>query len=306
MAIITEDIHKHYGQIKAVNGVTTTVPDGTIFGLLGPNGAGKTTLVRLLTTLSHPTSGKAWINDLDIATQGLQIRRQIGVMAQENYLDTYLTGRENLVVHAKMHGMRRNEYEPRIDSLLKMMKLEGRQNDSPRTYSGGMQRRLALARALIHNPRVLFLDEPTTGLDPQARRAVWDYLFELKGKVTIFLTTHYMEEADILCDRVAIMDHGQILVDDSPQALKRSLNAYNSYEIELRSASEKYIATLHSLPFVTSCAAEDGRIVVQTTPETSVRTLIDFFDERDIARFTVREPGLEDVFIHLTGRSLRE
>ncbi|MDO8671780.1 MAG: ATP-binding cassette domain-containing protein [Dehalococcoidia bacterium] len=306
MPLVIEGLSKIYGNIKAVDDVSLTVPDGIVFGLLGPNGAGKTTLVRILTTLSRPTLGKARVNGLDVNTQGLAIRRLIGVVSQENNLDNYLTARENLVFHAKMHGMKRSEYDPRIDELLDMMQLAGRQKDSPRVFSGGMNRRLALARALVHRPQILFLDEPTTGLDPQARHVVWEYLKGVKGKVTIFLTTHYMEEADTLCDRVAIMDQGKILVDDSPDALKRSLHGRTSYEIEIKGPAEEYLTALRQLPFVKSVVFGDGKLVVELNSTAGTKELIEQFRDEDVLSFCLRQSSLEDVFISQTGRALRE
>jgi len=306
MSIVTEGLTKIYGPIVAVDHVSVTIPDGVVFGLLGPNGAGKTTLVRILTTLSRPTQGKAWINGWDISTHGLKIRRLIGVVAQENYLDSYLTARENLVLHAKMHGMKPAEYNPRIDELLDAMQLSGRQNDSPKVFSGGMRRRLVLVRALVHGPQVLFLDEPTTGLDPQSRRAVWDYVSSVRGKITVFLTTHYMEEADALCDRVAVMDQGKILVDDSPEALKRSLVEKSAYEVETKGPADAYAASLRALPFVRSVVVGNGRLIVSTDPDTRLEEMLGQFREGDVLSFCLRQPSLEDVFISLTGRGLRE
>ncbi len=306
MPIVTENLTKIYGPIIAVDHVSTTIPDGTVFGLLGPNGAGKTTLVRILTTLSRPTQGSASVNGLDVSTDGLEIRKLIGVVAQENYLDSYLTARENLSVHAKMHGLKRGEYDSRIDELLEMMQLSARQHDSPRVFSGGMKRRLALVRALVHRPRILFLDEPTTGLDPQSRRAVWDYINGVKREITVFLTTHYMEEADTLCDRVAIMDHGKILVDDTPEVLKRSLKQGSSYEIELRGSTERYAEALKALPYVQSVVVSAGRLNVEMDPNGGPKQLLEQFHEADVASFCLRQPSLEDVFINLTGRALRE
>lgn len=306
MPIEAKELTKIYGDIVALDKVGVSIPDGIVFGLLGPNGAGKTTLVRVLTSLSRPTAGWASVNGYDVATQGLAVRRLIGVVAQENYLDEYLTGRENLIFHAKMHGIPRAVYEPRIDELLRLAQLETRQHDKPKTYSGGMQRRLAFVRAMVHDPQILFLDEPTTGLDPQARHAVWDYIAALRGKVTVFLTTHYMDEADTLCDRVAIMDHGRILVDDTPAGLKRQFANQQYYEIELRRGAEEYAMAIAAFPFVSYSVARDGRLLVEMRPGAALKALLDGFREEDLIGLTRREPSLEEVFIRLTGRSLRE
>ena len=221
-AIELKGITKTYGQLTAVDDFSLTVERGSIFGLLGPNGAGKTTLIRILTTLLRPTRGDALLEGLSVRTAGKEVRRLIGVVPQENNLDRYLTARENLVLHARMHGMRPADYNVVIDELFELTGLTGRQHDFPDTYSGGMQRRLVVARALVHRPRLLFLDEPTTGLDPQSRRAVWEYIQTLRAKMTIFLTTHYMDEADALCDRIVIMDQGRILVDGSAARTERA------------------------------------------------------------------------------------
>ena len=220
-AIILQGITKTYGELKAVDNFSLEVEQGGIFGLLGPNGAGKTTLIRILTTLLRPTAGTAFVEGRSVLTEGKEVRRLIGVVPQENNLDRYLTARENLVLHARMHGMHPADYNAAIDELLELTGLSGRQHDFPDTYSGGMQRRLVVARALVHKPQVLFLDEPTTGLDPQSRRAVWEYIQSLRTKMTIFLTTHYMDEADLLCDRIVIMDHGKTLVDGYLRPVER-------------------------------------------------------------------------------------
>lgn len=244
-AIVTEDLKKVYGKIKALDGVSFKILRNQITSLLGPNGAGKTTLVKLLTTIAKPTFGNAWVEGYGIQKDSISVRRIIGVVPQINNLDTYLTARENLVLHARMHFIPKKIYSQRIDELLHFMGIYERRNDYPDNYSGGMQRRLIFARALIHNPQILFLDEPTTGLDPQSRRAVWEYIQRFKSKMTIFLTTHYMEEADILSDRVMIIDHGKIIADGTSAQLRK---------------------------------------LVQDTSN----------------------PSLEDVFIHLTGRRIRE
>lgn len=305
-SIITHDLTKIYASIRALDGLDLSIQENIVFGLLGPNGAGKTTLLRLLTTLTKPTSGYAQVLGYDIARQGLSIRRVIGVVAQQNYLDQYLTARENLVVHAKMHRMPAPDYNQRIDELLSIFELSARQHDRPNTYSGGMQRRLALARALLHRPRVLFLDEPTTGLDPQARHAMWDQVETLRGRVTVFLTTHYMEEADALCDRVAIMDRGRVLVDAPPSELKRQAGESDHYDIELRGDSKGYQARLADMPGVRTLESRDGRVRVDLASNGSLRAVLDRVDEEDILQLTRRSPTLEDVFIQMTGRRLRD
>lgn len=244
-AVVVRDLKKTYGNIVAVDGVSFRIEKNQITSLLGPNGAGKTTLVKLLTTLASPTSGSASVGGYDIQKDAIQVRAIIGVVPQINNLDPYLTAKENLILHAKMHFMSKQIYPSKIDALLRFMEIYERRNDYPDSYSGGMQRRLIFARALIHEPQILFLDEPTTGLDPQSRRAVWDYIQKMKNRVTIFLTTHYMEEADFLADRVMVIDYGKIIADGTSQKLKSMLS--------------------HA-----------------------------------------KNPSLEDVFLHLTGRRIRE
>ncbi len=305
-SILTRDLTKVYGSIRALDGLTMAVPENIVFGLLGPNGAGKTTLLRLLTTITQPTSGYAEVLGHDIARQGLTIRRLIGVVAQANNLDDYLTGRENMIIHARMHNMAPADYNPRIDELLSVFELYARRNDRPKTYSGGMQRRLALARALLHRPRILFLDEPTTGLDPQARRALWDQVEALRGHVTVFLTTHYMEEADALCDRVAIMDRGKVLVDAPPAELRSQAGQGELYDVLARGDCAAYRGQFADLGWVRVMPGQDGTALLELPTAASLRTVLDRIDERDLLQVNRRSPTLEDVFIQLTGRRLRD
>jgi ABC-2 type transport system ATP-binding protein len=299
-------ITKLYGQLRAVDDFSLEVERGTIFGLLGPNGAGKTTLINILTTLIRPTGGEAYIEGHSIFTEAKAVRGIIGVVPQLNNLDRYLTARENLVLHARMHGMREKEYSRRIDELLELTGLSGRRNDFPDTFSGGMQRRLVVARALIHNPLVLFLDEPTTGLDPQSRRAVWDYIKALKEKMTIFLTTHYMDEADVLCDRIVIMDQGKALVDGTVAQLKGGLNHTNLYEVEFRANADRYDGLLRALPYVQSIERKGNIFLLALSDEDALKPLMEIIDSADLRKLCLREPSLEDVFLSLTGKEVRE
>jgi ABC-2 type transport system ATP-binding protein len=305
-SITLHGITKQYGQLTAVDDFSLAVERGLIFGLLGPNGAGKTTLIKMLTTLLSPTSGDAFVEGRSVLTEGKEVRRLIGVVPQENNLDRYLTARENLVLHARMHGMRPAEYNRTIDELLELTGLSGRQHDFPDTYSGGMQRRLVVARALVHNPRVLFLDEPTTGLDPQSRRAVWDYIQTLRTTMTIFLTTHYMDEADLLCDRIVIMDHGRPLVDGSAAHLKEALAHSHLYDLEFREHANRYESLLRGLPFVTSLERNGNLFRLSLSGEEALKPLMDAIGSADIRKICLREPSLEDVFIELTGKKVRE
>ncbi|MBT0651790.1 ATP-binding cassette domain-containing protein [Geomobilimonas luticola] len=306
VALEIDGLAKVYGTLRAVNDFSLRVERGTIFGLLGPNGAGKTTLIRMLTTLIRPSAGSARIEGHSVLTSARTVRSLIGVVPQENNLDRYLTCRENLVLHARMYGMAPTEYNRRIDELLELIGLTGRQHDFPDTFSGGMQRRLVVARALVHTPRVLFLDEPTTGLDPQSRRAVWDYVQSLTPQMTIFLTTHYMDEADALCDRIVIMDHGRALVDGTAAELKERLAHAHMYELEFRSDGERYEKILRELPFVRNLQRTGNSFRLALEGEEFLKPLMDRIGGDDIRKICLKEPSLEDVFIELTGREVRE
>lgn len=305
-AITIQNITKLYGGLRAVDDFSLEVRSGTIFGLLGPNGAGKTTLIKILTTLMRPTSGSALVEGNDIQANGKAVRRLIGVVPQENNLDRYLTARENLTLHARMHGMHPRGFNPRIDELLELTGLSGRQHDFPDTFSGGMQRRLVVARALVHNPHVLFLDEPTAGLDPQSRRALWDYILSLRSKMTIFLTTHYMDEAEELCERIVIMDHGKILVDGSSEQLKEAFAHSHIYELEFRADTDRYEELIRSLPFIESFERRGGVFRLSLPGEEYLKPLMDSIGSSDIKKICLQEPSLEEVFLELTGRKVRE
>lgn len=299
-------VAKAYGNLLAVKDVSFSVQKGTVFGLLGPNGAGKTTLVNMLTTLLKPTSGSAFVGGYDVVREAAKVRSLIGVVPQENNLDRYLTARENLILHAKMHGMSPSSYQRRIDELLSLMGLAERQKDFPNKFSTGMQRRLVVARALVHDPQILFLDEPTTGLDPQAKRAIWDYFLSLKGKRTLFLTTHNMEEADFLCDEISILDNGSPIAHGSSAQLKEMAESARFYEIEVARKAEEYARAFQRLSIIESSFLQDGLIQVCLKKEGSLGTLVEQIDLRDLKKISSREPSLEDVFLKLTGRRLRQ
>jgi len=305
-ALSLRSITKHFGPLAAVDSFSLEVEQGSIFALLGPNGAGKTTIIRILTTLLRPDSGTALVAGLDVRRQGKEVRRLIGVVPQDNNLDRYLTARENLVMQARLHGMGAAETSRRVDELLDLVGLAGRRNDFPDTFSGGMQRRLVVARALVHTPRVLFLDEPTTGLDPQSRRAVWEYVESLKDSMTIFLTTHYMDEADALCDRIVIMDHGKALVDGTAAQLKDRMAHAHCYELQFRANTDHYESVLAGFPFVRSLQRTGDLFRLSLAGEESLKPLMDAIGTEDIRKICLREPTLEDVFIELTGREVRE
>ncbi|MCZ7381864.1 MAG: ATP-binding cassette domain-containing protein, partial [Candidatus Methanoperedens sp.] len=225
MVIKTESLTKKYGKITAVEGLNLDIEEGEIFGLLGPNGAGKTTLISMLCTILKPTSGRAWVNGFDIVKESGKVRKSIGIVFQAPSVDDLLTGRENLAMHNLLFGVPRGIRKQRIDEVLSIVNLEKRADDLVNTYSGGMRRRLELARGIMHHPKILFLDEPTLGLDPQTREHIWEYIVNLAEKecMTVMLTTHYMEEAEQLCDRVAIIDYGKIVALDSPETLKNKI-----------------------------------------------------------------------------------
>jgi ABC-2 type transport system ATP-binding protein len=305
-AITLDQISKTYGSFTAVDRFSLQVERGTVFGLLGPNGAGKTTLIKVLTTLMRPSAGDACVEGFSVLSAGREVRRLIGVVPQENNLDRYLTARENLILHGRLHGMRPAAYNPRIDELLEMTGLASRQHDFPDTFSGGMQRRLVVARALVHEPRVLFLDEPTTGLDPQSRRALWEHIRGLRRRMTVFLTTHYMDEADALCDRIMIMDHGVSLADGSAAELKDAFSRAHTYEVEFRGDASGYGEILAGLPCVRSVEREGGIFRLTLAGEDSLKPLINSVVGADIRRICLKEPSLEDVFIALTGEKVRE
>lgn len=295
----------------AVNDVTFNVEEGEIFGLLGPNGAGKTTLIRMLTCLINPTQGSAKIKGYDIKRSPDLVRRTIGVVSQAMTSDLDLTGWENLDIYGKYYEVPKKERRERIKYLLDIVGLKERAHDLVATYSGGMRRRLEIARGLIHRPYILFLDEPTIGLDPQSRRVIWDLLQRIRSeaKLTIFITTHYMEEADILCNRIAIIDYGKIMILDSPANLKRSIGGYDIIEVSLSEVKADILTKLKSFKFVKNIIEKDSslRIYVEDAAK-AMPVLMEEFKKMEITilYLSVQEQSLEDVFIHYTGKSIRE
>ncbi len=295
----------------AVNDVSFTVDEGEIFGLLGPNGAGKTTLIRMLTCLMKPTQGSAKIKGYDIKRDPDSVRRNIGVVSQSMTTDMDLTAWENLDIYGKYYEIPKRERLERIRYLIDIVGLKERAHDLVATYSGGMRRRLEVARGLIHRPYLLFLDEPTIGLDPQSRRVIWDLLQKIRSeaKLTIFITTHYMEEADILCDRIAIIDYGKIIALDSPANLKRNIGGYDIIEVSLSELKVDILAKLKSMEFIKNIVEKDLslRIYVENAAK-AMPILIDEFKKFNISilYLAIHEQSLEDVFIHYTGKSIRE
>jgi len=303
------NLTKKYGELVAVNNVSFEVKEGEIFGLLGPNGAGKTTLISMLCTILRPTSGTAKVNDFDIVKEEDKVRKSIGIVFQDSSLDNRLTGMENIELHASLYGVPKNERKKRIKEVLELVGLEDKANILVRNYSGGMKRRLEIARALIHYPKVLFLDEPTIGLDPQTRVNIGEYIVKLakREKITIFLTTHYMEEADFLCNRVAIIDEGKIIAIDSPENLKRKIGG-DALIIEA-DEKEKTKEVISKLSFVKKVSEVDGKIYVNI--ENSEENLPSVFEALrnnniKIKSISVRKPSLNDVFIHYTGKEIRD
>ncbi len=303
MVIKTEALTKKYGKLTAVNELNLEVEEGEIFGLLGPNGAGKTTLISMLCTILKPTSGRAWVNGFDVLKEPGKVRKSIGIVFQQPSVDDLLTGRENLAMHNLLFGVPRELRKQRIDEVLSIVNLEKRADDLVNTYSGGMRRRLELARGIMHHPRILFLDEPTLGLDPQTREHIWAYIHELAEKecTTVMLTTHYMEEAEQLCDRVAIIDYGKIVVLDSPQTLK---NKIVGDVVKLKQQNPD-IDSLRNLDYVKNVQEKDGLLYLSI--KDASKHLQDLLTHTGTIDFVeVRSGTLNDVFIHYTGREIRE
>jgi ABC-2 type transport system ATP-binding protein len=309
-AIRVENLTRQFNGFTAVDCISFTVPTGELFGLLGPNGAGKTTTINMLATLLKPTSGFAEVAGFDVARHRDAVRRSIGIVFQEPALDTRLTGRENLEFHAMMYGLPREERKKRLTEVLKLVELEEKANVLVEKYSGGMKRRLEIARGLIHWPRVLFLDEPTLGLDAQTRRRIWDYIKRLNKDrgVTIILTTHYMEEADYLCDRVAIIDFGKFAALGTPPGLKDILGG-DVVSLELEGETASLLGQLKKLDWVKSVKSHDR--LLSLTMEKGERRIPELITAAQksgvsVACVQLRKPSLEDVFLHFTGRMIRE
>jgi ABC-2 type transport system ATP-binding protein len=302
-AVETEGLTKRYGDLLAVDSLNLSIEEGEIFGLLGPNGAGKTTTLSMLATLVKPTSGTGRVNGFDIRSHPGDVRRSIGIVFQDPSSDDVLTGRENLYLHALMFGVPKDERRKRIDYVLSLVDLQDRANDVVKKYSGGMRRRLELARGLLHNPRILFLDEPTLGLDPQTREHIWAYIENLvkSEKVSVIITTHYMDEADRLCNRVAIIDHGQISALDSPGALKSKVGG-EIIKLRVRSPN---IERLKDLDYVLSID-QSGSTLRLTVKDASVHLQEILGMVGAVDSVEVRTATLNDVFLHYTGREIRE
>ena len=307
--ITTENLTKSFEGFTAVDHLSFSVRKGEVFGFLGPNGAGKTTTIKMLTTLLYPTDGSATIAGYDILKQRASVREHIGVVFQEPALETELTGRENLDFHARMYGLSAEKRKERIQQVLTLVNLLDKKDVLVKFYSGGMKRRLEIARGLMHSPTVLYLDEPTLGLDAQTRRAIWEYIKRMNKEenTTIFLTTHYMDEADYLCDRIGIIDHGKILVIDTVDALKKSvgndvitLSCSDIARLQQRLEQEPWISNvkLHASKLTFGVEKGEEKIPAVFEVARSVNVSITSID--------VRRPTLDDVFLYYTGRSMRE
>lgn len=309
-AIKTFHLTKSFGELVAVDHVSFEVGRGEIFGFLGPNGAGKTTTIRMLVTLLKPTSGTAEVWGHDISKQRDEVRGSIGIVFQDPSLDDLLTGRENMNFHGRIYGIPKAQRQERIEELLELAQLSERADDLVQTYSGGMRRRLEIARGLMHHPKVLFLDEPTLGLDPQTRRVIWSYIQGLNKQedVTIFLTTHYMEEADFLCDRIAIIDYGKIVALDTPNKLKEREGG-EVVSLRTSSTNPKVLERFKEEEFVQDAKLVRGSLVLTVNDgEKAVPHLIEAARQIGVSveECSIHKPNLEDVFLHYTGRRIRE
>ncbi len=302
--VTVSELSRSFGDLEAVKSVSFDVMKGEIFGFLGPNGAGKSTTINMLCTMLKPTGGSAHINGYDIATEKEQVRASIGIIFQENTLDEDLTAGENLMLHCKFYSVPKGERKDRIAEVLRMVELEDKEKIIVGTFSGGMKRRLEIARGLLHYPRVLFLDEPTVGLDPQTRAHIWDYIMKLKERegITIFLTTHYMDEAEF-SDRVAIMDHGVIIALDTPDKLKSKIGGD-----VLELITEDNTAAIDEIRRVYSIKATESGKVITLTVEKGNEFLVNFVREfsTPIKSINLRRPTLNDVFLNMTGREIRD
>jgi ABC-2 type transport system ATP-binding protein len=310
-ALIVERLAKRYPgppEITALDGVDLQVQPGEIFGLLGPNGAGKTTTVGVCTTRVRATSGRVLVEGLDVRAEPAAVKRRIGVVTQQNTLDRSCTLRENLYYHCRFFGFSASEARARADELLQRFRLTDRATALPLTLSGGLAQRVQIARAIAHRPHILFLDEPTAGLDPQSRLALWEQVAELRRDgLTVLLTTHYMEEADRLSDRVAIIDHGRVLVIGTPAELKRTVGAGTVIQVRLERTDVALLAALRGLPGVREVEeAPNGLRVLAQSRDGLLSSLVETAIPYGLQDVAIAEPTLETVFIKLTGRDLRE
>ncbi len=311
-SIETRSLSKSFGDLKAVDDISFNVEKGEIFGFLGPNGAGKTTTIMILTTLLKPTSGQGLVSGFDVRIHPKQVRQSIGYVQQETTVDEYLTGRENLLLQARLNHIPKDKIENRIDEILELIELSEKQNQTVVTYSGGMRKRLDIAGGLLHRPKVLFLDEPTVGLDIQTRRKIWEYIKKIRKEfeITIFLTTHYMEEADQLCDRIGIIDGGKIQVIDSPQNLKSAMGKeVISLTIENGDAEKVFLSELGKIELINKINQDKNKITLFASKGTEVIPKIFQISSNlkvKINSISLTQPTLDDVFISYTGHEIRD
>jgi len=308
VAIHIENLTRRFNGLVAVDNISFDIEHGEIFGLLGPNGAGKTTTLSMLSTMLKPTSGSATVNGIDIERDEDGVRKSIGIVFQDQSLDEELTAWENMDFHGRLYRIPADIRKQRITELLRLVELEERQNDIVKTFSGGMRRRLEIARGLLHHPAVLFLDEPTLGLDPQTRNHLWQYIATLareKG-ITIILTTHYMEEADRLCNRVAIIDHGKIIALDTPENLKDGIGGD---VVTIRSPDLAAVASALAGPWINRVEQHNGEVIVSLqNAEQHISTIVTMLNTHQvpIESLAIHKPTLEDVFLSFTGKTIRE
>jgi len=302
--IKVENLVKRYGNLTAVDGISFEVEEGTIFGFLGPNGAGKTTTINVLCTLISATSGRAFIDGHDCAKEPSKVRKSIGIVFQDTTLDKDLTAYENLAFHAYLYGVKKSEIKPRVHDALNFVELYERKDDLVKKYSGGMKRRLEVARGLIHRPRVLFLDEPTLGLDPQSRANLWEFITEMpkKHNVTIFMTTHYMEEAEV-CDKIAIIDNGKIIAEGSPEQLKKTIGGD---VISLKTTDNMRSKDEIKKLFGIDAEEKDGELYLTTSRgDSCIPELIRGLGDM-VLSVKLQRPTINDVFLKLTGKAIRD
>ena len=312
-AIKVDSLTKEFGGFKAVDNISFQVEDGEIFGFLGPNGAGKSTTMMILTTLLKPTSGSAFVGGYDVMSNAKKVREKIGYVQQEISVDEFLTGRENLYLHARMNQIPSNLIKSRIDDVLELVELGEKKDQATLTYSGGMRKRLDIANGLLSRPAVLFLDEPTVGLDIQTRRKIWGYIKKIRKDfgMTVFISTHYMEEADNLCDKIGIIDHGKIQVIDTPKSMKSAIgNEIISFNlVDGKASQDALIEQINKIEFVKEVQNKQDLITVFSTKSNEVIPKI--FQESinldmRISSLTLKQPTLDDVFISYTGHDLRD
>jgi len=312
-AIKVDSLSKRFQKFKALDNISFQIEEGEIFGFLGPNGAGKSTTMMILTTLLKPTSGNASVQGFDVVTQAKKVRENIGFVQQEIGVDEYLTGKENLIFQSRISQMPKEQVQSRIDEVISLVELEEKQNEAAITYSGGMRKRLDIACGLIHRPKVLFLDEPTVGLDIQTRRKIWEYIRKIhkEFEMTLFVSTHYMEEADKLCDRVGIIDYGKIQVIDTPEIMKNAMGSdmISFSLIDGIAKQDELINRIQQIEFVNQVTRKQGEVTIkssqcsevipkifQTTSEMNI----------EIDSLSLNKPTLDDVFISYTGHNLRD